>query len=75
MYIFFNIYFVFDNLLGGHIAFFGTVNAFVHTVMYSYYLITSLHLLKNKTLWWKKYITQLQLVSALFLKSFHLCMS
>ncbi|XKL63697.1 hypothetical protein PGB90_006061 [Kerria lacca] len=47
---------------GGHIAFFGTVNSFVHMVMYSYYLITSLHLLKNKSLWWKKYITQMQLI-------------
>ncbi|XP_065225533.1 very long chain fatty acid elongase AAEL008004-like [Planococcus citri] len=47
---------------GGHIAFFGTVNAFVHMIMYTYYLITALHLLSNKSLWWKKYITQLQLI-------------
>ena len=37
------------------------VNAFVHTIMYTYYLLamfTSLH----PYLWWKKYITQMQLV-------------
>lgn len=47
---------------GGQIAFFGTVNSFVHMIMYTYYLITALHLAKDKTLWWKKYITQLQLI-------------
>ncbi|XP_014209417.1 elongation of very long chain fatty acids protein AAEL008004-like isoform X2 [Copidosoma floridanum] len=43
---------------GGHITFLGLVNAFVHMVMYSHYLIMSLRITKP---WWKKYITQLQL--------------
>jgi hypothetical protein len=38
------------------------VNSFVHTVMYSYYLVTSLWPEYKEKLWWKKYITQLQLV-------------
>ena len=54
--------FQFAFFAGGHIAFFGTVNAFVHMIMYSYYLITALHFVDSKSLWWKKYITQLQLV-------------
>ncbi|XP_043274331.1 elongation of very long chain fatty acids protein AAEL008004-like [Venturia canescens] len=45
-------------LAGGHITFMGFINSFVHLVMYSYYLLTSLKLGK---LWWKKYLTQLQL--------------
>ncbi|CAL7952340.1 unnamed protein product [Xylocopa violacea] len=45
-------------LPGGHIVFLGTVNTFVHVVMYSYYLVTSLRMSRP---WWKKYITQLQL--------------
>lgn len=45
-------------LAGGHITFLGTVNCFVHIVMYSYYLATSLKFYRP---WWKKYVTQLQL--------------
>ncbi|OAD53043.1 Elongation of very long chain fatty acids protein 7 [Eufriesea mexicana] len=45
-------------LAGGHITFLGTINCFVHIVMYSYYLATSLKISKP---WWKKYVTQLQI--------------
>lgn len=45
-------------LPGGHFIFLGTVNSFVHVVMYTYYLATSLRFYKP---WWKKYVTQLQL--------------
>ncbi|XP_076686857.1 very long chain fatty acid elongase 7 [Andrena cerasifolii] len=45
-------------LAGGHVTFLGTINCFVHVVMYSHYLATSLGFSKP---WWKKYITQLQL--------------
>ncbi|XP_034191068.1 very long chain fatty acid elongase 7 [Osmia lignaria lignaria] len=45
-------------LAGGHITFLGTINSFVHIVMYTHYLVTSLRLSKP---WWKKYITQIQL--------------
>lgn len=45
-------------LAGGHITFIGTINSFVHIVMYSYYLAASLQLHKSS---WKKYVTQLQL--------------
>ena len=52
-----NIYF-----LGGHSVFMGFINSFVHVVMYSYYLASSLSPKYKQNLWWKKYITQLQLV-------------
>lgn len=54
-------------LPGGHVTFLGLINSFVHIVMYSHYLATSLKLGKP---WWKKYITQLQLVQ-FFLILFH----
>ena len=38
------------------------INAFVHTIMYSYYALSSLGPAAARTLWWKKYITQLQLL-------------
>jgi len=47
---------------GGHGIFFATVNAFVHTVMYSYYFLTALYPEYKKSIWWKKHITELQLV-------------
>lgn len=38
------------------------INAFVHTVMYGYYALASLGPRYQKYLWWKRYITQLQLL-------------
>ncbi|KAG8337165.1 elongation of very long chain fatty acids protein AAEL008004-like [Homalodisca vitripennis] len=39
----------------------GFLNSFVHVVMYGYYLLASLGPSVQKYLWWKKYITKLQL--------------
>ncbi|KAB0795156.1 hypothetical protein PPYR_11995 [Photinus pyralis] len=47
---------------GGHSTFFGFLNSFVHTIMYSYYLLSALGPQMQKYLWWKKYITTLQIV-------------
>ncbi|KAK3913334.1 Elongation of very long chain fatty acids protein [Frankliniella fusca] len=47
---------------GGHSTFFGFLNTFVHIVMYSYYLLAALGPQVQKYLWWKKYITVLQMV-------------
>ncbi|GFG28508.1 hypothetical protein Cfor_00645 [Coptotermes formosanus] len=47
---------------GGHSTFFGMLNTFVHIVMYSYYLFTALGPRFQKYLWWKKYLTVLQMV-------------
>ncbi|KAJ8918562.1 hypothetical protein NQ315_013067 [Exocentrus adspersus] len=41
--------------------FIGFLNSFVHVVMYSYYLIAALGPKYQKYLWWKKYMTWLQL--------------
>ncbi|CAH0728831.1 unnamed protein product, partial [Brenthis ino] len=47
---------------GGHSTFFGMLNTFVHIIMYSYYLLAALGPKVQKYLWWKKYLTVLQMV-------------
>lgn len=46
---------------GYWLLFLGTMNSFVHTVMYTYYGL-SVYPSLQKYLWWKKYITSLQLL-------------
>lgn len=43
--------------------FIGLVNTFVHIVMYSYYGLAAIGPHMQKYLWWKRYLTSLQLVS------------
>lgn len=40
----------------------GVVNSFVHIIMYSYYLLAAMGPQYQKFLWWKKYITNMQMV-------------
>uniref|UniRef100_A0A182UI04 Elongation of very long chain fatty acids protein n=1 Tax=Anopheles melas TaxID=34690 RepID=A0A182UI04_9DIPT len=47
---------------GGHGVFMGFINSFVHVVMYAYYFLTSANPKYKNNLWWKKYITQLQII-------------
>ncbi|KAG4080014.1 hypothetical protein HA402_006326 [Bradysia odoriphaga] len=47
---------------GGHGTFIGVVNSFVHIIMYSYYLLAALGPQYQKFLWWKKYITNMQMI-------------
>lgn len=47
---------------GGHSSFFGFLNTFVHIIMYSYYLIAALGPQYQKYLWWKKYLTTIQMI-------------
>lgn len=42
-------------------VFLGTLNSFVHIIMYSYYGLSAFPSM-SKYLWWKKYITRMQLV-------------
>lgn len=47
---------------GGQSAFGAMINSFVHVIMYAYYAISALGPSYQKYLWWKKYLTRLQLV-------------
>ncbi|KAM9808566.1 very long chain fatty acid elongase 5 isoform 1-T1 [Syngnathus typhle] len=54
-------WFVINWLPCGHSYFGPTFNSFVHVVMYSYYGLSAIPAVRPY-LWWKKYITQLQLI-------------
>ena len=58
-------------LPGGHESFGGVLNSFVHVVMYSYYFLAALGPHMQKYLWWKKYLTSLQMIQfvCIFCKS------
>lgn len=47
---------------GGHSTFFGFLNTFVHIIMYTYYFLAALGPQWQKYLWWKKYLTAIQMV-------------
>jgi len=47
---------------GGHTTFCGFLNCFVHVVMYSYYFLAALGPWIQPYLWWKRYITKLQMM-------------
>ncbi len=42
--------------------FIGCINSMVHSLMYTYYLIASLGEPYKRYLWWKKYLTSIQMV-------------
>ncbi|XP_046409180.1 elongation of very long chain fatty acids protein AAEL008004-like [Ischnura elegans] len=46
---------------GGHSTFFGLLNTGVHVVMYSYYLLATFGPRVQRFLWWKRYVTSLQM--------------
>lgn len=48
-------------LPGGHEIWSGQMNCYVHIVMYTYYLLSAFGPGMQKYLWWKKYITLIQL--------------
>jgi len=43
-------------------TFMGFLNTFVHTVMYGYYLLAAMGPWIRPYLWWKKYLTKIQLI-------------
>ncbi|XP_026489713.1 very long chain fatty acid elongase 7-like [Vanessa tameamea] len=49
-------------LPGGHYTFLLPLNSFVHIIMYSYYLLTTWDESYKKSLWWKKHVTQIQIL-------------
>ncbi|KAB7499339.1 Elongation of very long chain fatty acids protein [Armadillidium nasatum] len=60
---------------GGHSTFFGLLNSFVHIVMYFYYMMAAMGPQYAKYLWWKKYLTTLQMIQfvGIFTHAFQLC--
>ena len=52
-------------LPGGHEIVMGLVNCLVHIVMYTYYLLAALGPKMQPYLWWKRYLTVMQVLRAL----------
>ncbi|XP_071956125.1 very long chain fatty acid elongase 4-like [Antedon mediterranea] len=52
---------------GGNSYMCATVNTFIHVVMYGYYLLSACGPAVRKHLWWKKYLTALQLAQFVFI--------
>ncbi|KAG1652473.1 Elongation of very long chain fatty acids protein [Nymphon striatum] len=46
----------------GHASFVGFTNSLVHAVMYAYYGLASMGPHMKKYLWWKRYLTKMQLI-------------
>lgn len=57
-------------IAGGHSFFIGMINSFIHVIMYFYYGMSSIGPHMQKYLWWKKYLTGLQIMQ-FFLILFH----
>lgn len=51
---------------GGSTAMFPIVNGMVHTIMYAYYILSTFDSVKPY-LWWKKYVTTIQLIQFIIL--------
>lgn len=49
--------------LGGNATFPNILNNFVHVLMYFYYMLSAMGPQYQKYLWWKRYMTELQIVS------------
>lgn len=47
---------------GGQSFFGGMINSFIHVIMYTYYGVAALGPEWQKYLWWKRYLTKLQLI-------------
>ncbi|KAJ8724019.1 hypothetical protein PYW07_007999 [Mythimna separata] len=47
---------------GGHGTMLVTLNSIVHIIMYGYYLLTTWDESYKQSIWWKKYVTQVQIL-------------
>ena len=48
--------------IGGHGTLLGLINSCIHVVMYVYYMLSAIPSMQ-KYLWWKRYLTIMQIVS------------
>lgn len=47
---------------GGHPTLLGVINSFIHVFMYTYYMLSAFGPHMQKYLWWKKYLTAMQII-------------
>lgn len=65
----FNVWFTIRFAPGGHSSFCSFCNSFVHVVMYGYYGLAALGPHMSPYIWWKRYITKLQMVQFVLVMS------
>jgi len=60
---------------GGHSTFFGLLNTLVHIIMYFYYMVSAMGPQYSRFIWWKKYLTAIQMVQFIMISvhAFQLC--
>lgn len=56
-------------LPGGHETFTALINCFIHVCMYSYYFLSSLGPWIQPYLWWKRYLTSMQMIQFIMIGS------
>ncbi|XP_054263159.1 elongation of very long chain fatty acids protein 1-like [Macrosteles quadrilineatus] len=61
----------FKYIRGEWLIFAGLINSLVHIIMYSYYFLAALGPKLQPYLWWKKYLTRMQLVQFMIIFSVH----
>lgn len=49
-------------MCGGQSVFVGFINSFIHSIMYTYYLLAASYPGSAKLNWWKRYLTQMQII-------------
>ncbi|XP_055631368.1 elongation of very long chain fatty acids protein 7 [Toxorhynchites rutilus septentrionalis] len=47
---------------GGHGSLLGLINSFIHVCMYAYYMLAAMGPKVQKYLWWKRYLTVMQII-------------
>jgi len=59
---------------GGHSTFFCTINAFIHILMYAYYMLAAMGPRFKRFIWWKRHMTNMQMIQfiAIFIHSIQL---
>ncbi|XP_034106052.2 elongation of very long chain fatty acids protein F-like [Drosophila albomicans] len=55
--------------VGGQFMVMGLLNTFVHTVMYFYYMVSAKYSGLKGSIWWKKYITLIQIIQFIIVLS------
>lgn len=50
---------------GGHGTLLGLINSFIHVIMYMYYMLSAFGPAVQKYLWWKRYLTIMQIIQFL----------
>ncbi|XP_050520256.1 elongation of very long chain fatty acids protein AAEL008004-like [Daktulosphaira vitifoliae] len=52
----------------------GLINVFIHVIMYSYYFLSAMGPSVQKYLWWKKYLTLMQIIQFIIVLIYLCCM-